>query len=114
MSFIYGMCRVCGYVYDAIAMVEAGCPACRATRVAKAFSPIDPLRTSLGISGKRPKTAEEYHPSTDANSYLRDGRLCTPHGEEPQTEIPEGCKMPVDEAAQVYELKRMRKLIGRL
>jgi len=28
--------------------------------------------------------------------------------------LPEGCKMPKGKAAQVYELTRMRKLIGRL
>lgn len=117
MSGIVGTCSACGFVFDILENPALTCPACRATRIAKTFAPVDPLRTALGIGGKRPKTAEEWRALRDEyvwESIRRGanypGRLCTPDGEEPETEVPEGCKMPKDEAGQVWELRRMFRL----
>jgi len=114
---IAGECKTCGYLYDVTTTV--GCPACRAARVAETFRPIDPLRTSLGMMGERPKNALEYERMRDALAwqYMRGarfisrypGKLCTPNDEE-LAEVPKGCKIPKDEAEQIYQLRRLFRL----
>ncbi len=89
-------CEMCGCACLLDEMWERyGCPTCRSARVAEAFRPIDPLRTALGIG---------MHWHGEEKIYADTSR----------TEVPKGCKMPKGDAAQVYELKRMRKLIGRI
>lgn len=114
MSGIVGTCSACGYVFDILENPALDCPACRAARVAKAFSPVDPLRTALGIGGKRPKTAEEWKLLRDEYVWesIRMGSRFTGSRAlaEEGSEIPEGCKMPKDEAGQVWELRRMFRL----
>ena len=112
---IAGECKVCGYIFDPTVVGE--CPACRATNVAKAFAPVDPLRTALGVGGKRPKTAEEWKALRDEYVWesirrvANSNRILALHRDkEALTEVPEGCKMPRDEAAQVYELQRLFRL----
>ncbi len=102
MSNITGKCATCGCTFDVL--LGIACPSCR---VRKAFAPLDPLRTALGIQGLREDAeldgvwhywhGEEYP-----------GRLSAPNAS--PTEMPQGCKMPKSEDAQVYELKRLFKL----
>ena len=116
MSGIVGTCSACGFVFAIEKDLQ--CPVCckaeRSARVAKAFSPVDPLRTALGIGGKRPKTAEEWKVLRDEYVWesIRMGSRFTGSRAlaEEGSEIPEGCKMPKDEAGQVWELRRMFRL----
>lgn len=115
MSGIAGVCKTCGFIFDITSLLD--CPVCRAARVAKAFSPIDPLRTALSIGGKRPRTAEDWKTMRDelAWGYLRGKRLIRVQDEtdtlaEELSEVPEGCSLPRDEADEVYELKRIFRL----
>ena len=122
-----GQCKDCGNTFLLDEMWEAyGCPVCRMARVAKAFKPVDVLRTALGIGtlhtgvdwgspewkGVRARadaamnqdgtwedrgTEMHYRPSFDVMS-------------EEQTEVPRGCKVPLGDAAQTYELRRIFRL----
>src|ERR1035441_2999538 len=101
MSWITGMCRTCGYIFDVTSSLD--CPACRAARVARAFRPIDPLRTALGISGKRPKDSQQWSSREELGAWFHEQteKLIN------ETEAPRGCKIPQDEAEQIYELRRL-------
>ena len=104
MSWITGMCRTCGYIFDVTSSLD--CPACRAARVARAFRPIDPLRTALGISGKRPRDSQEWSSREELGAWFDQANV------DPATEpeVPRGCKIPQDEAEQIYQLKRWFRL----
>jgi hypothetical protein len=109
------ICQVCGHVFDV--MQGLGCPACRAYRVEKAFRPLDQLRNSFDAEGVRVHGQQREQDVTEAffwhgPSYLSVTQHAASFASE--TEVPEGCWIPIDEQAQVYELQRMRKLIGRL
>jgi hypothetical protein len=109
---IKGTCSVCGFVF----LLDYGlaCPACHMTarveRVRQTFAPIDPLRTALGITGIN------YEVKDEAEDLKRFWHGMRQTEEEPEVKdtAPKGCKLPLGSAAQIYELKRMRKLIGKL
>jgi hypothetical protein len=104
-----GICSTCGCVCVLDKMWEQfGCPACRAARVAEAFRPVDPLRTALSTPASFTVTKTGEIKSLEAQAYWRGERLAEP--EEEQTEVPEGCKMPLGNAAQCYELRRLFRL----
>ena|ERR1019366_5401069 len=129
-----GQCKDCGYICELDKAWEAyGCPICRVNRVAKAFAPIDPLRTALGMKDARNILWDELqrlrgqmgvlHTNVDWQSAEWKGVKAraeaamnqdgTWDGVEPdaeQTEVPRGCKMPLGDAAQVYELRRRFRL----
>lgn len=97
---IAGECKVCGHLYDVTTTV--GCPACRAARVAEAFKPIDPLRTAMG-AGYEFMRGKRY-------AGLAYGSVAKYMTSLDLAEVPKGCKMPTDEAGQVWELKRLFRL----
>lgn len=103
MSSIIGTCQKCGYRYD---FLRSNCPNCRLQAMQKAFAPIDPLRTALGIQGLREDAELDGVFHWHGEEYP--GRLCAP--KESFAEIPQGCKMPKSEDGQIYELKRLFKL----
>ena len=129
-----GICKTCGCVCVLDEMWERyGCPACRAARVAEAFRPIDPLRTAMGIPGSfqvkggnivpldreemrkelrealvekgilwheskgfyRPE-AESDHPTMELSDDESGHRLAR--------------TLDADDAAQIYELRRLFRL----
>jgi hypothetical protein len=93
---IQGECSKCGHIFD-VARYTA-CPACRSAEVERTFKPVDPLRTAIAIQRLQDRI----------NQFIS-GRVQTEiDQEEKQYRIPKG------EANQIYELKRMRKLIGKL
>src|ERR1019366_5805983 len=102
MSWVTGRCNVCGYIFDVTNSLD--CPACRAARVAKAFRPVDSLRTALGVSGQRRKDAEEWSRMREEIQwgYYRPESF----NEEPE-ETPSGLRIPQDEAEQIYQLRRL-------
>ena|ERR1017187_2651925 len=104
MGWITGHCSVCGYIFSITTSLD--CPACRAARVARAFRPIDPLRTALGIAGKRPKDSQEWSSRDELGAWFDQSVI--DRATEP--EVPKGCKIPQDDAAQIYELKRRFRL----
>ena len=120
-----GVCAKCGFVF----LLDYGleCPACvlaaRAENVRKTFAPVDPLRTALGIHGSFrikdgkvvPLSREELEEGSrgmrwhgEEPSYLRGERLVEPWNSAP--DIPAECKVPLGEAAQIYELRRLFRL----
>ena len=108
MSWITGRCNVCGYIFDVTNSLD--CPACRAARVAKAFRPVDSLRTALGVSGQRPKDAEEWSRMREEIQWGYYRPSLWDSIDKAEAEVPKGCKMPQDDAAQIYELKRRFRL----
>ena len=77
-----GICNKCACVCVLDEVWEQyGCPACRAARAVKVVN---------GMS---------FH--WHGPEFIR---------EEEQTEVPRGCKMPLGDAAQIYELRRMFRL----
>ena len=104
-----GQCKDCGCMCLLDELWERyGCPACRAARVAEAFRPIDTLRTALGIgkltTGVNWDSADWQGVKARADAVLAVHRL----GQ--SEDAPRGCKMPLDDAAQIYELRRMFRL----
>ena|ERR1035437_2733180 len=99
---IIATCNTCGFRFDAL--FGLSCPQCRTEAVKQAFKPIDALRTALGV-GLVPDAVLEDVWHWHGAPYKRKAE---------QAEVPQGCKIPLGEAAQVYELKRMRKLIGKI
>ena len=105
---IVGICATCGFIYS----LQSGkpCPACmalRIERVRETFKPIDMLRTALGVSGQRPKDAEEWSRMREEIQwgYYRPESF----NEEPE-DTPSDLRIPQDEDEQVYELKRRFRL----
>ncbi len=112
-------CSTCGFRFDILFGV--GCPRCRTEAVREAFRPVDSLRTAMGIAGLKPddeldvwhwhgdndpRFKESVNPLT-GERYMR-GKAW--REEDWTEEAPKGCRMPKDEASQVYELKRMFRL----
>jgi len=86
-----------------------GCPGCRAARVAKAFAPVDPLRTALGIerlSSTVSQIDKEYYHGTPRWS-VRDNEV--EQVQEAERDDPK-FYIPVGEVNQVYQLRRMFRL----
>lgn len=111
-----GICQDCGTVIGLDKMWAVyGCPVCRAARMAAAFKPVDPMRTALGMVQQAPKIDwdmmreelgawQEKHGS-EATRFRREMEdLIT------EAEVPRLCKIPKDEASQVYELRRLFRL----
>jgi DNA-directed RNA polymerase subunit RPC12/RpoP len=109
-----GQCKDCGNTFLLDEMWEAyGCPVCRMARVAKAFKPIDPLRTALGIGTLHTNidwgSPEWRGVKARADAAMnQDGTWNAP--EEEQTEVPRNCKIPKTAEDQVYQLKRLFRL----
>lgn len=110
-----GTCAKCGFVF----LLEHGldCPAChmatRAERVAKAFKPVDVLRTALGIgtlhTGVDWGSPEWKGVRARADAAMnQDGTWLVP--ESAQAEVPRGCRIPTTEADQVYQLRRLFRI----
>ena len=91
-SSIIAACARCGFRFDPL--LGLGCPRCRIEAVKVAFAPLDSLRTALAIKGIR------WH--GEEPSYV------------PEQEDDKKFRIPKGERAQIWELKRMRKLIGKL
>lgn len=88
-------CLKCGRVFDF--SKEETCPACKAGLTENEEEQIIPT------------AAEAYYRSYYYWTWNKwPGRLSSPNEEE--AEIPKGCKIPIDEAAQIYELRRMFRL----
>ena len=115
-----GQCKDCGNMFLLDETWERyGGPVCRAARVSEAFKPIDPIRTALGVLHTNVdwNSAEWKGVRERAEKVLRMNQDGTWHGEElihadeSQTEdTPRGCNMPLGEAAQLYQLKRLFRL----
>jgi hypothetical protein len=104
MSNIIGTCAKCGYALDVLLIGR--CPNCRLQAMQKAFAPIDPLRTALGM-GLVPDAELDgvwhWH-GAEVGEFYR--RLRQAEAEE----TPRECKIPQDKATQIYELKRRFRL----
>ncbi len=118
---IFAECAKCHFRFDILFGVD--CPQCRTEAVREAFKPVDPLRTALGMGYEevvRNLDKVDVTPKDIANwywhgePYKRDAQFTGPQQLAKDEEVPEGCHIPKGEAAQIWELKRMRKLIGRL
>ena len=95
---IIATCSKCGFRFDILFGVA--CPRCRAEAVREAFKPVDALRTALGMGVR-------LHGKLADPEYMRGKGW----GEEDWTEeVPKGCRMPKDEADQIYELRRLFRL----
>ena len=109
-----GQCKDCGYICELGEMLERyGCPACRATRVAKAFAPVDALRTAMGILHTNVdwQSAEWKDVKARADAAMNQDGTWQGVEEPEQTEdTPRGLRMPKGDAAQCYELRRMFRL----
>ena len=110
MSNIIGTCAKCGYALDVLLIGK--CPNCRLQAVAKAFAPVDALRTALGIPGLI-EDAEldgvyHWHDGMNSGDFYRRMQQAEAEVDDKQFRIPQ------DKAEQIYQLKRMRKLIGDL
>lgn len=112
---IVGTCATCGMRFDVLMGFD--CPNCRRGAVEATFAPVNPLRTALGVTGQKfPKNAQQWEQAKE--ELLMRGIVW--HGPEPGlnpcAEIdlgeptPKGCKMPVGDASQIYELRRMFRL----
>jgi hypothetical protein len=106
MSNIIGTCAKCGYALDVLLIGR--CPNCRLQAVAKAFAPVDAIRTALGIPGLI-EDAEldgvyHWHDGMNSGDFYR--RMQQAEAEE----TPRECKIPQDKATQIYELKRRFRL----
>ncbi len=101
---IIATCQTCGFRFDVIFGLD--CPACRKQAVAEAFRPVDPLRTALGIWGTKLDSTIELRLNLEGPKYYRAEKY---NWEAPE-EVPEGCKMPTDEAEQIYQLRRLFRL----
>ena len=107
MSNIIGTCSKCGYALDVLLIGR--CPNCRLQAMQKAFAPLDPLRTALGM-GLVPDAELDgvWHWHAEVGEFYRRMRQAEPEVDDKQFRIPQ------DKAEQIYQLKRMRKLIGDL
>ena len=112
---IIAECSRCHFRFDILFGVS--CPKCRTEAVREAFRPVDSLRTALGVGlTPDPELEGVWHYRPEGVRFH--GKLADPEymrgkawREEDWTEeAPKGCRMPKDEAAQVYELKRMFRL----
>ena len=131
-SHIIATCAKCDFRFDILFGVF--CPRCRERAVRLAFSPVDPQRTALGMGidaqaweqskkdnnyywhGKENPGREHWQAQADwASKYMGSKYMGRPSAAEDVPEpLPEGMKMPVSTVDQIYELKRMRRLIGKL
>jgi len=125
---IQAECAVCGCIFDVAHDVR--CPACRAVRVQESFKPRDPQRTFNAIkrlhTEKCPKANwVEVSPGRWINANVQkelrqkeaEAKALREEIAELQAEVDaeyKQCRIPKGEANQIYELKRMRKLIGKL
>lgn len=118
---IIAECAKCHFRFDILFGVD--CPQCRTEAVREAFKPVDPLRTALGMGYEGMDYEEAVRNLDKVDVTPKDmpegirwhGPYYRQYAPAEQAEpLPEGCKMPKGKAAQVYELTRMRKLIGRL
>jgi hypothetical protein len=113
---IIATCQTCGFRFDVIFGLD--CPACRKQAVAEAFKPVDPLRTALGIWGTKLESTIELRFNPEDHKYYRAEKLgagrpsflVNQYNWEAPEEVPEGCKMPTDEAEQIYQLRRLFRL----
>lgn len=105
-AHVIATCATCGFRFDML--LGTGCPKCRTEAVKKAFAPIDSLRTALGVLQFEDQKGIRLHGKLAEKEFYR--RVQNDPEAEEQTETPEGCKMPIDEAAQIYELRRMFRL----
>jgi hypothetical protein len=101
MSNIIGTCVKCGYALDVLLIGR--CPNCRLQAVAKAFAPVDALRTALGIPGLVEDAELDGVWHWHGEPYEIYSRYYQP-------EVPRECKVPQGKEAQVYELKRRFRL----
>jgi len=113
-------CARCGFRFDILLGVD--CPRCR--RVTDSFRPRNPeayenldfLREKLAQQGVRWHGPENPYKHTCMHPGVEDCKACDWFNEnkhsppEDSTEVPEGCKIPLGEQAQVYELRRMFRL----
>ena len=98
---IIAECAKCHFRFDILFGVD--CPQCRTEAVKQAFAPLDPLRTALGVglvSDTELEGVWHWHGAPDKHF----------ENKTEQAEVPRDCKMPKDEAAQIYELKRRFRL----
>ena len=99
-------CARCHFRFDIL--LGTDCPNCRMIAVQTTFRPRNPedyakldfLRSKLAEQGVR------WH--GEEPSYLRGERLVEPWNSAP--DIPAECKVPLGEAAQIYELRRLCRL----
>lgn len=120
-------CVVCGARFD-VMRLGLGCPECRLERVKAMFKPLDELRTAETIRKHLDEHLDasmaEIEGTSDEQAAVRwhgrpfnegnwTGNYSKPKTTQPEP-APEDCKIPKDKAAQVYELQRIRKLIGAL
>jgi hypothetical protein len=112
-----GVCQDCGAVIELDKMWAVyGCPVCRAARMAASFKPLDLMRTALGMIHNVTSKIdwdmmrEELgawqvkHGSSSASFHNKMEDLIN------EAEVPRLCKIPKDEASQVYELRRLFRL----
>ena len=112
---IQGTCKDCGFTF----LLEFGvdCPRCnlaeRTERVKRIFAPVDPLRTALGMGYQSvtDRGWEHYRGMTFSNLEV-DGKLVEAYGTAVVDDKAFG--IPKYAEQQIWELKRMRKLIGRM
>jgi hypothetical protein len=113
---IIAECAKCHFRFDILFGVD--CPQCRTEAVREAFKPVDLLRTALGMGytdAVRNLDKVDVTPKGMPEGIRWHGPYYRQYAPAEQAEpLPEDMKMPKGEAAQIYELKRMRKLIGRL
>jgi hypothetical protein len=115
-----GICQDCGVVIELDKMWAVyGCPVCRAARMAASFKPLEGR-----IAHQR--TGEEYRDMAQKIDWdmMREelGAWQVKHGSSSasfrnkmedlinEAEVPRLCKIPKDEASQVYELRRLFRL----
>ena len=120
-AHIIATCAQCNFRFDILRGVD--CPRCRMEAVKAAFAPIDPLRTALGIgtlhtnvdwqSAKWRGVKERADAAMNQDGTWEDRgtemyyRPSFDVMSEQQTEVPRGFKVPLGDAAQTYELRRM-------
>ena len=104
---IIAECAKCGFRFDILFGI--GCPKCRTEAVKQAFAPIDPLRTALGV-GLVPDAELDGVWHWHGEPYKRGKRFTGPVKLAKDEADPKGCKIPLGDDAQVYELKRRFRL----
>lgn len=119
-SHVIGTCATCGFRFDLLFGID--CPRCRSEHIKSAFAPIDPLRTALGVGLDIEKLLTDqqtryyrgqkfFHDDMEDHVNARPSfRVPCQQMSEQESDVPEDCKVPIDEAAQIYELRRMFRL----